>query len=327
MRVSIVIPTLNRRAYLEESLASARSQTHADLEILVSDDGSNDGSPDYVKEVSQRDPRVRLLPSNPTPGIFANLNYLVASSEGDAFCVLADDDRLDARFVERLAAPLTRDPEVVASFCDHRLVDAGGRVLEEASRVNSEDYGRATLTTGVLEDPYTAILKQAMCLGFSLYRTAIFKHERFDLACEGAADVDYAIRAAALGKLYFVNECLGDYRVHRGTATAGAITGKTLVAQLRGQLRVFEKHRFTDTRHEARRRELMRHRLRVLAFHASAEDRGETVRSIARYLSLGGSAFDLMLGASAILTVTPRFLARPIQRRILGALGGERGPR
>jgi glycosyltransferase involved in cell wall biosynthesis len=47
-RVSVVIPTYNRKAVLLESIASVRQQTFGDLEILVCDDGSSDGSREAV---------------------------------------------------------------------------------------------------------------------------------------------------------------------------------------------------------------------------------------------------------------------------------------
>ena len=87
MKVSVLIPTLNRVGYLKESLDSARRQTHTDLEILVSDDGSTDGSQNYARSLEAVDARVRLLPPNPRPGLFNNINYLVEHASGDAFCV------------------------------------------------------------------------------------------------------------------------------------------------------------------------------------------------------------------------------------------------
>ena len=83
MRISILIPTRNRRALLERAVESARGQTMAAHEILVSDDGSTDGTQRYVEDVAAIDPRVRLLTTNPSPGIFTNFNYLVSQSSGD----------------------------------------------------------------------------------------------------------------------------------------------------------------------------------------------------------------------------------------------------
>src|SRR6266545_4303346 len=98
MRVSVLIPSYNRLAFLREAVQSAREQTHSDLEILISDDGSTDGTREYVAELAKSDSRIRLLTGNPKRGIFSNMNYLVSNSAGDAFCVLGDDDRLRPKF-------------------------------------------------------------------------------------------------------------------------------------------------------------------------------------------------------------------------------------
>lgn len=51
MRVSVLIPTHNRRNYVTQCVDSVRKQTHKDLEILVYDDGSTDGTEDVVRAI------------------------------------------------------------------------------------------------------------------------------------------------------------------------------------------------------------------------------------------------------------------------------------
>src|SRR5436190_2130864 len=162
MRVSILIPTLNRLALLKETLESARSQTHPDLEILVSDNGSTDRTRDYVAEASAVDARVRLLPARPSPDMFSNFNYLVEQSAGDAFCIVSDDDRLLPEYVSHLVRPLMADPGVVASFCDHWIISAAGERLDDASDRNSAAYGRTTLPEGRVSDPIVTAMSQTI---------------------------------------------------------------------------------------------------------------------------------------------------------------------
>src|SRR4051812_39903237 len=83
MKVSILIPTKNRLALLQEAVASARAQTHGDIEILVSDDGSNDGTGAWLEQLTTSDNRVRLAPRNPTPGLFENINHLLDHQRGE----------------------------------------------------------------------------------------------------------------------------------------------------------------------------------------------------------------------------------------------------
>lgn len=311
VHISILIPTLNRLAYLTESLTSAREQSHRDLEILVSDDGSTDGTREYVREVERTDRRVRLLIDNPEPGIFTNINHLVARASGDAFCILADDDRFDPTFVEHLLEPLERFPNVAVVFCDHHIIDSSGRSLLDATEKNSVAYGRTRLPPGIVTDPIGTALGRTLCVGFAVFRGATFRDRRFDVACRGAADWDFALRAARLGHLFYVPARLGDYRSHPGTATS---TARAYMSG--GAVQVLQKHRFTDARHEARRRDLLRAFAKGHAYNLLTTDRREALKSVRLALALGASPLDAKLMATAALSVMPRAVAVGVQRAI-----------
>ena len=307
MKVSVLIPTLNRLSMLRESLASARRQTHRDLEILVSDDGSSDGTRDFVRQVEAIDSRVRLLSKNPHRGLFENINHLIQHCTGDAFCILADDDRLLPAFVEKLIYPLL-DGQIVASFCDHWVLDSAGRRLKEVTDHNSRIYGRSDLPSGKVEDALTQAMKGSMCMGFSLYRAGTFRQQFFDLSCGGAADFDYAIRAAQLGKLIYVNERLGEYRDHEASATA-----TRPAYMINGIIRVFSKHLFSDPRHEQMRREILGSKHRIKALYSCAIDREECLRSLGAYLRLGGHPLHPKILLAISLAMLPRRAARRVK--------------
>jgi glycosyltransferase involved in cell wall biosynthesis len=317
MKVSVLIPTLNRLGYLKESLDSARRQTHRDLEILVSDDGSTDGSQNYARSLEAVDARVRLLPPNPRPGLFNNINYLAQHASGDAFCILADDDRLLPEFVEKLARPLAQDSGLVASFCDHWLIDPTGKTAEEDTEQNTLIYARRDLPAGEVADALTQVMKGSMCMGFSLYRSAIFRQELFDLSCGGAADFDYAIRAAQLGKLYYVKERLGEYRAHAATATATRPG-----YMIDGIIRVFSKYSFQDAHHEEMRRRILRSKYGIKALYVCVLDRQEYLRSLREYLKLGGHPLHPKIMVSFLLAALPRFVAARVKSSIKSAATG-----
>jgi glycosyltransferase involved in cell wall biosynthesis len=308
MKVSILIPTLNRLDLLRESLHSARLQAYPNVEILVSDDGSEDGSQLFVKSVEREDPRVHLLERNPRRGIFSNIDYLVGHSSGDAFTILADDDRLLNDFVAKLTAPLLEFPDVVASFCDHWIIDNKGALLRTASENNSGHYGRAGLAPGKVSDPLAAAMTGSMCLGFSLYRSSVFKDQRFDLSCGGSADFDYAIRAAQLGKLYYVSERLGEYRYHPESAT---VTRTSEMAG--GIIRVFEKYSFSESRHEKMRKRLLRRRYLMQAAHTCTIDARVCMGAVRRYTVLGGSIFNPRIILAIFLLSLPSRLGNQIK--------------
>jgi glycosyltransferase involved in cell wall biosynthesis len=285
MKISILIPTRNRRKYLEEALSSARNQSHEALEILVSDDGSTDDTRAYVQSVAAQDRRVRLLIDNPEPGIFTNMGHLVRASSGEAFCLLGDDDRLAPTYIAKLFAPLQRDPTVVLSFCDHGVIDASGRLLEERTNSHSRQYGRLALREGIVAEPRTVAFRQSICFGFALFRASVFREQPFDLSCGSAADLDYTLRATSLGQVYFVAERLGDYRNHSGAATHHGDMAAAL-----GMLRVVEKHPPSSPEQARLCRALAARGTWGAARSLCGRERLRTARYLSRYVAAAGGA-------------------------------------
>lgn len=91
-RVAVVVATWNRRALLAQALASATSQSFADLEVVVADDGSTDGTADEVASVAARDPRVSHLPL-PRSGFDGKVrNAAIRATSAPLVAFLDDDD-------------------------------------------------------------------------------------------------------------------------------------------------------------------------------------------------------------------------------------------
>jgi glycosyltransferase involved in cell wall biosynthesis len=301
VKVSVLIPTLNRLTYLKESLASACAQTHSDLEILVSDDGSVDGTQDYVRTVAATEPRLTLLPPNPHPGLYENYNYLIERVGGEAFGILDDDDRWAPDLVERLVLPLEMRAGAIASFCDHWVIAADGSRQQVQSDENSLLYERAALPSGPLSDPMFLTLTGGLSVVFALFRTSALKCERFDLSVAGAADVDYAIRVAQKGgELYYVNARLGEYRVYPTRTTSTETRW-----MLDGAVKVLEKYRFDDPAHERRRRNRLLAAYRTRALFLCTRDRAEWWRTVRAYARMGGPLRHWVVVLSAGLCILP----------------------
>lgn len=110
--VSVVVPLFNKRATIGRTLASVLGQTFADWELLVVDDGSSDGSADYVEACFQ-DPRVQLLrQANAGPARARNNGAAVA--KGQFITFLDADDAWRPEFLERAVEHLARHPECEA---------------------------------------------------------------------------------------------------------------------------------------------------------------------------------------------------------------------
>jgi hypothetical protein len=116
-RLTIAIPTLNRAPLLARALASSLAQTRDDIEILVSDNGSTDTTPQILTGYS--DPRLRVLRRERTIPPAEHGNVLVSEARGDYFVGLSDDDFLEPEFAARVLNLLDRhsDIEFVYTGC------------------------------------------------------------------------------------------------------------------------------------------------------------------------------------------------------------------
>lgn len=101
MRVSIYIPTHNRLALLKRAVDSALQQTHADVEVIVVNDGSSDGTDQYLMEKAASDPRLKFINKPKAEGAPKARNAAIKMATGEFITGLDDDDA----FVEtRVAA-------------------------------------------------------------------------------------------------------------------------------------------------------------------------------------------------------------------------------
>jgi glycosyltransferase involved in cell wall biosynthesis len=113
--VSIGLPTRNRAASLGRAAASALAQDWGNVELVISDNASTDGTRALGERLQEEDARVRYI--RQTENIGANQNYqtVLAESRGGLFMWLADDDWLDPDYVSACARTLLEHP-------DHSLV-------------------------------------------------------------------------------------------------------------------------------------------------------------------------------------------------------------
>jgi glycosyltransferase involved in cell wall biosynthesis len=117
--VSILIPTYNRGEMLRQALGSALMQSYRQIEVLVSDNHSTDGTLAVIDEFTRRDGRVRRLESPPgNASAMLNIRNAFLAAEGKFAVVLADDDFfLDYRYVEQ-GVRILEDRHLGLLICD-----------------------------------------------------------------------------------------------------------------------------------------------------------------------------------------------------------------
>jgi hypothetical protein len=129
-RVSVGIPTYNRAAKLARAIESVLAQTYADVELVISDNASSDGTQALCEKIAAREPRVRYLRAGSNRGPTANFNALFGELRGEYALLLSDDDWLDENYVEQCLAELRRRADLV-------LVCGRARYLRDGAVVSS----------------------------------------------------------------------------------------------------------------------------------------------------------------------------------------------
>lgn len=128
--VSIVVATHNRRDWLRLAMDSVLDQDYGDLELLVMDDGSTDGTPELLRDYERRHPPERFrFARHDNMGQSRTLNRGYELARGDLLGYLSDDDLLAPGAVSRLVGEFD-EPDVVAAYPAYRIIDAEGAVID-----------------------------------------------------------------------------------------------------------------------------------------------------------------------------------------------------
>ena len=103
MRFSVVVPLYNKEQYIERTLQSILSQTYRDYEIIVIDDGSNDGSYSKAESILKQYSKSSIIFKQQNSGVGSARNKGVELSRGEYICFLDSDDWWEPKFLELTA--------------------------------------------------------------------------------------------------------------------------------------------------------------------------------------------------------------------------------
>ena len=201
-RVSVLIPTWNRANLIGAAIESALHQTYQDFEVIVVDDGSEDGTADVVKRYD----RVRYVPQAHR-GIPVTRNRALEEASGELLCWLDSDDMWAPEKLEKQVAYLDMHPECQIVFCRYRNFSDSP---DGGAQFQRNDLNRAD------EKPDLACLATAC-----LRRTLIEKWGGYIEKYAYAEDTEWLMRVSAGG--VDLGHCLEEElywrRLHSGQIT------------------------------------------------------------------------------------------------------------
>jgi glycosyltransferase involved in cell wall biosynthesis len=207
-KVSVVIPCYNQARFLGEAIQSVLRQGYNDLEIIVVDDGSRDGTEEVASGYAKEDSRVRLVRQE-NKGLAAARNRGLAEAEGEYIVFLDSDDRLVSEALEVGVRELEAHPgcAFVSGIC--RKITADGSIVPgwEQFRVRG--------------DPYLELLRSCpVYVPAVMYRRSVFDAVGgFDTSYKAAEDYDLYYRILERYPVYCHDTLVAEIRRHGANMT------------------------------------------------------------------------------------------------------------
>ena len=198
-KVSIVTPSFNQAPFLEQTQRSVLEQDYPNLEYIVIDGGSTDGSLEIIHKYADR---LAYWQSQPDQGQTDAINQGFARASGEIFAWLNSDDLLLPGAVSAAVKALQEHPEAAMIYGDALLINAEGKTIGKFPAAQT-DYRK-------LRRGYVHIPQQASFFRADLWRQV----GPLDVSFYFAMDYDLWVRLAALAPLVYVPELWAAFRLH-----------------------------------------------------------------------------------------------------------------
>ena len=217
--VSIIVPAYNVEKYIRECLESLVEQTYRNVEIIVVDDGSRDGTWAIISELMENDSRIRGFHQE-NNGVSAARNYALEKACGDYIQFVDGDDYLPRDAVEKLVAAMESNSAEWVN-CQYHRVDESGNALEEYNFIEgytdlSHEDSKLTFIRDILIEYHAGYEIWNKLYLADIIRTADL---RFDEKCHMGEDLEFNIRYSLLvGSIVCICDRLYYYRVRGGSA-------------------------------------------------------------------------------------------------------------
>lgn len=207
MLISIVTPSYNQADYLEQTIRSVLAQDYPDIEYLIVDGGSTDGTLDIIKKYEDR---LAWWVSEKDQGQTDAINKGFGRAKGEVLAWINSDDTYEPGAVRAAVEYLRAHPEVGMVYGDCNFINESGRVIGK--------FNAAQTSYRLLRQGYAHIPQQTM-----FFRTELWRQVGpLDPSFYFAMDYDLWTRLAARTEIKYVPQTWANFRLHT--------SGKTILA-------------------------------------------------------------------------------------------------
>jgi glycosyltransferase involved in cell wall biosynthesis len=215
-KIQVYIPVYNDISFLPDAVASVLRQQGVDVEVVVSDNASTDGTSEWLANAASREPRLVVQRNRENQGLMFNINRVSELVTAEYYMLLCSDDRLGASDALSSALEVMKNaPEVVSVYSDMVYIDRHGRNLA------ARRFGR----TGRFDALST--LRASIISGRNLFGIPLLHRRSAGAAVDYpaeftyVADVYHSAKCAEHGSLFHLPRPLIHNRYSGGNATSG----------------------------------------------------------------------------------------------------------
>lgn len=207
--ISVCIPVYNGKKYIIETINSILKQNYSNIEILIQDNASTDGTWSLLELMAREKPQLFIARNEKNYGMASNWNLAINRAKGDYIMLLSADDLLEKGFFDKCIA-VFQEQNVDAVTTNHFYLKA-----DHISR------RKMTVASAIYENCAGLILlKNPFSINFTLFSKSLVNHARingnFFAKSYYTCDYDLWIRLSMGGAKisYLADDFLGTYRIH-----------------------------------------------------------------------------------------------------------------
>ena len=204
-RLSVVVPSYNQADFLCRTLDSIVSQNYPDLEIIVMDGGSTDGSLDVIDRYRDH---IAHLSSGPDGGQSSAIATGFARATGDFISWLNSDDTYEPGALLAIGAFLRDRPDVRFVYGDANIIDADDRVIAHKKSIRFH--------LGVMRYAFLTVPQMSAFWSRDLYEEV----GGIDRSLRFCMDYDLFVRLSARSAPVRIGRTIGNFRVHGASKTS-----------------------------------------------------------------------------------------------------------
>jgi glycosyltransferase involved in cell wall biosynthesis len=202
--ISIGMPLFNSDKLVRRSLNAIVNQTYKNIEIIISDNGSNDNTLAICEEFSKLDPRIKIYAHKINKGPGWNFDFVLSESRGDYFLWAAYDDIYDVRFIEECYKKLSQNNAAIGCCSEITFINSDNVI--NSSWTNSY-INIDTENLSKVDKLLTVFQRVGWYATYSLWRTLPLKTTRATDKIFGG-DVLHTLKMITLGDILKVKDRL-----------------------------------------------------------------------------------------------------------------------